>query len=215
MAREPGHLDTQLTSGNVRSDIISAALDLFSRYGFDSISTTEIAQSVGISQPNIHYYFKTKEDLWKAAVVELRERIRSSTEARTNLALIKTLDSLSALKVMSTLIHKVSCEIPELGKLIFLEGQAGGRRLEWLLEEALVPIYSLYMDIIKTCIAQKKIKPYEPHQILMLLHGAAATYYNLSPLVSAAFETDPRASEARAKFTELYIDTIFSGLQVE
>ena len=200
---------------NMKDRIVSTALDLFASHGFDSISTTEIAQRVGISQPNIHYYFKTKDDLWKAAVEELNLRIRHSSAATVSASLIQSLDPLSALKVISSTLHQVSREVPELGKLIFLEGQAGGKRLDWLMQRTIQPTYDIFTDLIEKCIQQKRIKPYHPHQILMMLHGAAVAYYNLRPLVKSAFNVDPSDPATSNRFVDMYLDIFFTGLECQ
>ena len=42
---------------------LSAAIELFSRQGYNGTSTAQIAEKAGISQATIFKYFKTKDDL--------------------------------------------------------------------------------------------------------------------------------------------------------
>ena len=47
-----------------KQDIVSAATHLFAEQGFDGISTFQIAQKAGVTEPLIYYHFKCKDDLF-------------------------------------------------------------------------------------------------------------------------------------------------------
>lgn len=46
-----------------REEILAAALKLFMEFGVYAVSTRQIAQAVGISQPTLYAYFPTKDDI--------------------------------------------------------------------------------------------------------------------------------------------------------
>jgi AcrR family transcriptional regulator len=46
-----------------REEILAAALKLFTEFGVYAVSTRQIAQAVGISQPTLYAYFPTKDDI--------------------------------------------------------------------------------------------------------------------------------------------------------
>ncbi|WP_309643781.1 TetR/AcrR family transcriptional regulator [Phenylobacterium sp.] len=46
-----------------REEILAAALRLFTQLGVHAVSTRQIAQAVGISQPTLYAYFPTKADI--------------------------------------------------------------------------------------------------------------------------------------------------------
>ncbi len=50
---------------NLEQRILSIAEELFIAKGFNATSTTEIARAVGCNQALIHYYFRTKENLFQ------------------------------------------------------------------------------------------------------------------------------------------------------
>ena len=200
---------------NMKLRITDAALNLFANQGFDAVSISDIAAEVGMTQPNIHYYFSTKEALWKAAVHRLSELAQRSTKNVVNPMLLEGMDPLSALKVLSASLHNVSREVPELGKIIVLEGIAGGDRLQWLVETIFEPSYERYTDLIQQCVQEKLIKPYPAHQILFLLHSAAVFYYNLSPLIRQTFDADPMNEDVSNDYCDLYLDVVFSGLSIK
>lgn len=49
---------------NLESEILKSAEELFLENGFSGTSTTDIAKRVGCNQALVHYYFRTKENLF-------------------------------------------------------------------------------------------------------------------------------------------------------
>jgi len=66
-----GEIRERLSGEERRARIIDAALRLFADKGFSGTRTREIAELAGISETLIFQHFKTKEDLYRAALREL------------------------------------------------------------------------------------------------------------------------------------------------
>ncbi|MCH4024247.1 MAG: TetR/AcrR family transcriptional regulator [Acetobacter sp.] len=60
----PGGIPRQIST----RQILNAAEKIFSRDGFKGASMTAIAKEAKLPKANIHYYFKTKEDLFRATL---------------------------------------------------------------------------------------------------------------------------------------------------
>ena len=56
------------SSGNQRSEIISAALEQFKTQGYTATSMSSIARSAGLDQSSIYYWFSSKDDILLEAV---------------------------------------------------------------------------------------------------------------------------------------------------
>ena len=60
---------------STQARILDAALELFNEFGTPAISTNRIADQCGISKGNLHYHFRTKQELiralWQRAVEEM------------------------------------------------------------------------------------------------------------------------------------------------
>lgn len=56
---------------DVRQEIIRTAETLFKESGYDKVSMREISQSLQISVGNLNYYFKKKEDLLEAVIMNI------------------------------------------------------------------------------------------------------------------------------------------------
>lgn len=60
---------------DTQTRIVDAALELFNEFGTAAVSTNRIADHCGISKGNLHYHFRTKQEvirfLWQRAVDEM------------------------------------------------------------------------------------------------------------------------------------------------
>ncbi len=198
-------------STSAKDRIVGEALSLFAARGYDNVGVTEIAESAGVSQPSIHYHFKSKRRLWEAAMLAMAEE--SHRTASIQKSVTQSLDPLSALKAACAMLIEQSNTNPNLGRVILSEGQAGGERLEWLMRNLFTESYSQFLELIEQCIQARLIKPFKPFQVLMLLHGAAVTSFNVAPLVQSAFGEDVRTPDNVSAFQKMYLDVMFTGLQ--
>ena len=192
------------------SQIINAALELFSQHGYGGVRTSDIAKLAGTSRPSIHYHFKNKQELWKATMQALINRVENSTHFLT--VIDSGLQGLDGLKTFYRSLLHVHFEIPELGRIMFLEGIAKSERLDWLGGILFKNTNEIAFRLINECIASGDFKPYKPEQIKMLMNGAAATYFNLSSYIYSLYEHDSYQPENAKDFEKMYMDTIFSGL---
>src|SRR5574344_1578448 len=66
----------------MEGQILSVAKDLFLEKGFSGVSTTDIAAKAGCNQALVHYYFRTKSNLFKIVfkdvLSQLEEKIFTS-----------------------------------------------------------------------------------------------------------------------------------------
>src|ERR1044072_6805069 len=81
-----------------RDRILAAAIDLFSERSFDGATTREIAARAGVTQPLLNYHFRSKKELWQAAVdVRFDRRTRTLDERTTGL---RGVDDVTAAKLL-------------------------------------------------------------------------------------------------------------------
>ncbi|QGQ96150.1 TetR/AcrR family transcriptional regulator [Paenibacillus psychroresistens] len=50
--------------------ILSTALDVFFKYGYNRVSMNEIAEAAGISRPGLYLYFKSKKEIFSASILQ-------------------------------------------------------------------------------------------------------------------------------------------------
>ena len=58
---------------NLEDRIVDVAKDVFLENGFEMTSMSDIAAKVGINRPTLHYYFRTKERMFRAVLAPIFE----------------------------------------------------------------------------------------------------------------------------------------------
>ncbi len=71
-----------------RQAILAVASELFMSKGFKHTSTREIAERVQITQPNLYYHFKNKQDLYLAVITQLTDNVRDDLTVIANSDLV-------------------------------------------------------------------------------------------------------------------------------
>lgn len=76
MTTAPSIPGDQPGTDGTRDRLLLAALDLFGQYGFDGVSTRQLAQGAGVNLQAINYYFGTKRGLYNAVADHLVSRLQ-------------------------------------------------------------------------------------------------------------------------------------------
>ena len=86
---------TRKSAGERRADVLEAARDVFAEHGLSGASTDEIARKAGISQPYLFRLFRTKKELFIAAIeqcfAETHETFAQAAEGKTGAEALKAM----------------------------------------------------------------------------------------------------------------------------
>lgn len=58
---------------DTKGRILSAALELFSKRGYEAVTVEQIAQTVGIKAPSLYKHFKSKRDIFDSIVCRMEQ----------------------------------------------------------------------------------------------------------------------------------------------
>lgn len=94
----------ETTSVNRRSDIISAAIEVFAEIGYFRATTAQVAKRANISQPYIFRFFETKEALlltalevsWSRVIESFRQVVESASPDQLETELIEAYEEILA-----------------------------------------------------------------------------------------------------------------------
>jgi AcrR family transcriptional regulator len=114
--------------------ILTGALAVFARIGFEAASTRLIAAEAGVHHASLRYHFADKEELWRAAIRFMFERQREEfrTDDRERHADPSTV---AGVKEMVRRYVRYSAQHPEHAKILVHEAIADTPRLEWAIDE--------------------------------------------------------------------------------
>lgn len=189
--------------------IRAAALDLFSRLGFERVTMAEIAAEAGVSQATLHYHFQDKSQLWRAAMLQLRAVI---AEEERLLEAATDAPALVQLRMAMRLFLAISWKHPALGRIVALEGMAGGERLQWLHDHLLGPRNQRLVELAQAAIGAGDLKPFPAAQLVVTLQSAGVGLVNLTPLMRTSFGVDTSRAEVRQAHEHMILDALLGGL---
>lgn len=176
-----------------RDRILAAAIDLFSERSFDGATTRQIAERAGVTQPLLNYHYRSKDDLWRAAVDSLFAMLRQSSERRAES--LEGVDDLTSAKTMVREFVRFSARHPQLHRIITQESKADSPRMDWLVEQHVRPLYENTVALFEHLARDGAVPPIPPEHLYYILTGAGPTMFVLGPECRRLTGLDPTADE--------------------
>jgi TetR/AcrR family transcriptional regulator len=179
-----------------RARILAAAEEVFAELGLEGATTQAIADLAGMPKSNILYYFGTKEKIYVAL---LQEVVRHWHESFSRFGTED--DPAEALETYVIEKVRMSFSRPAASRLFAREMLSGGHRLRNYLEGELRQWADERSQVIRGWIAQGRMAPVDPHQLLFTIWAATQTYADFAPQVAAVrgAPPDPATQEALAR----------------
>lgn len=181
------------TADPTRERIVSAAVELFSESSFDGATTRQIAARAHVTQPLLNYHFRSKEDLWKAAVDSLFARLNETVLGRATG--LRGVDGIVAAKLVVREFVTFSAHHPQLHRIITQESKADSPRMDYLVDRHVRPIYERTVRMFDELKAAGAVPDIPSSHLYYLLTGAGPTIFVLGPECRRLTALDP-ADEA-------------------
>ena len=182
-----------------RERILTAAVDLFSERSFEGATTREIAARAGVTQPLLNYHFRSKEELWRAAVDGLFEALTQALAAREDG--LRGVDELTTTRLLVREFIQFSARHPQVHRIITQECKADGPRMDWLVERHIRPLYEATTNRFTRLVEQGLMADIPAPHLYYIVTGAGPTMFVLGPecrRLSGVDPTDPDVIEAHA-----------------
>ncbi|MDR6235219.1 TetR/AcrR family transcriptional regulator [Pseudomonas psychrotolerans] len=163
-----------------RAQILSAALDIFSRLGLHGASLDQVALQADVSKTNLLYYFSSKEELYLAVLRQLLTTwlspLRTFSEDQ---------EPLEALR--GYLRHKLEMarDRPAESRLFCLEMIQGAPLLLPELQSNLHDLMVEKIRVIRAWITAGKLAPVDPHHLIFSIWATTQHYADFRVQVQA------------------------------
>ncbi len=187
----------QLQREQTRGQILAAAVDAFSRAGFEAASLADIANAAGVKKALVQYHFSTKDQLWKEAAAHLWRR-RNAHMAEF-VADLEDGDSTERMRQGFTALVEFSRENPQWIWFMFHEAAVNGERLQWLVDNCLRDDYLLGETFVRQFQDKGLLRSGSPQQILHLISGALTYNLLVAPATLLATGVDLASEDAIAQ----------------
>ncbi len=150
----------------LEDQILEAAEELFIKNGFAGTSTTDIARKVGCNQALVHYYFRTKENLFEQIFLK---KIEFSLSCADKYRFTYNGDFKQLLEALITQYFSLLCENRRLPFFILSELFINDKRREFIRRHIIEnehrqAVYYTFDKLVRNEVAQGRIRPIEtPH----------------------------------------------------
>jgi TetR/AcrR family transcriptional regulator len=174
-----------------RARILDAAVRQFSANGLAGARTEQIAEEAGVNKALLYYYFKSKEELYAAALEAVIESVRAdsvsvleaeiSAGERIVQIVLRNFDRSYSHPAMRSLMQQ------EMVRL----HQGEENRLASMTERFFRPLWLMVDKVIEDGIAAGELIAVDPIQMRHATLGANLLYFLTAPLSHLVYGTDP------------------------
>jgi AcrR family transcriptional regulator len=184
---------TRPSADATRERILGAALELFSERGFDGASTREIASKAGVTQPLLNYHYRSKDELWRAAVDDLFEQLNVALADRADG--LRGVETLTAARLLVREFIWFSARHPQLHRIITQECKSDSARMDWLVERHVRPLYETTTAQFAALAEEGHVPPIAPAHLYYIVTGAGPTMFVLGPECRRLSGLDPESDD--------------------
>ncbi|MDO5613720.1 MAG: TetR family transcriptional regulator C-terminal domain-containing protein [Paracoccus sp. (in: a-proteobacteria)] len=163
-----------------RDLILRGALEAFSAHGFRGATIDQIAESAGLSKPNVLYYFSSKDEIYRSLLTTLLD---------TWLAPLRSLNPLGdpLTEVLAYVRAKLdlSRDYPRESRLFANEILQGAPHLTELLGGELRELVDDAVATLSGWIEQGRLAPVDPHHLIFSIWALTQHYADFEVQVRA------------------------------
>ena len=189
--------------------ILTAAQRVFARDGYGGASMPTIAGVAKVAPPLIHYYFGSKENLWRETVARSLGDLRR--EALALRSATRALPALDRLRVLLQAMTHHAARWPDNFVMIIAEARSESDRWAWVQENYTGVIFEEVLSILREARDKKVIKDVSLDQLASLLIGGLLVYFTANPAV--AHNPDPKdVDRLSGEYTDLMLEMVTEGL---
>lgn len=186
--------------------IVRAAETVFARDGFRGASMAEIAAQAGVAKANIHYYFRTKQQLYRAVLEGMLHDWLAETDG-----IRADADPAQALGAYVRAKMALAQTRPEASRVFAGEMLRGAPEMRDMLRGELRELVARKSAVIAGWIAQGRMAPVDPPHLFFTIWAATQTYADFAPQVRAVLGARSLRGAAWQRATDHVVSLVLRG----
>lgn len=211
--RRPGRpARSKADSDQTREMLLDAAIKLFARNGYNSVSTGDIAKAANFTQSMVHYHFGSKEQIWRDAVTQLMRR-RGPIFAPMKLK-HSDLNPIAKLEMLIRNLAAANAAHPDYARIIMQESIANTDRLQWLIREFLGPGFKAFDEAVIDAQEKGLIRKMPVHDVTNIVTSTVSLTYSLGPILQTLYGVDLASEDYLESLSASIVEVLFIGLKV-
>ena len=181
-----------------RSKILEAAIDEFSRKGFNGTSVDDIASAAEVNKQRIYAYYGSKRKLFEAALLEIFQRVRMLSAA----ALVEAGENPAELsRIILDSFIRIHESQPALWRLLAWANLEGGTFVE-VLEHARKDENDTLRKVFDRALSEGVIKPVKFEIWLFAMLGISCFYHSNRQSLIRTLDRNMSAPEWKAELIQ-------------
>jgi TetR/AcrR family transcriptional regulator len=190
--------------------ILAAAEEIFAEAGYAAASMAAIAERAGLPKANLHYYFGTKEQLYR----RLLDSIADGWQETMDLFFVAT-DPAEAFRLYIVDKIEFSRLRPRASKIFANEMLHGAPYFLATTQGRVRERFERHCAVIDGWVRQGKIAPVDPHHLFFMLWALTQHYADFDVQVSALLGKKTLGAEDYRAATELITRMVLATLGLE
>ncbi|MEN9467381.1 MAG: hypothetical protein RL081_1382 [Pseudomonadota bacterium] len=186
--------------------ILSAAERVFARAGFGGATMATIAEASGLPKANLHYYFGSKEVLYRAVLA----RILSDWLVPTH-GITADAEPRAAIEQYIRAKMALSAQRPDGSKVFANELLHGAPVVHTLLSTELRQMVLQKAAVVQSWVDAGRMAPVDPIHLFFTIWAATQTYADFDVQVSAVLGRKTLTAKDHARATEHAVSLILRG----
>ena len=187
--------------------LLEAAEQIFAEQGFSGATTAAIAKRAGVPKANLHYYFPTKEALYRAVV----ERVLTTWLAAAA-SFDTSEDPREALAAYIGAKMDLAREMPLASRIWSAEIMRGAPIIQDFLDTTLTDWVASREKAVRRWIKAGKLKPVEPKVLFYMIWATTQQYATAAHEMAALNGGSPLDDIAFERAKAQVIETILGGV---
>jgi TetR/AcrR family transcriptional regulator len=184
--------------------ILAVARRRFADQGFAGTSLNEIADEVGIRRPSLLHHYPSKEELYRAVLLDSFSGWVSLVE-EANVGLRQGWPQVER---MLRAAFRFFEESPDFVRLVRWEALVGSSILRNELHVLLKPMFERGAAFLEREMDAGHLRRYDARQLLLTGYGAVLSYLSDASLMNELLDVDPLSPDALAARREHVIDVL-------
>jgi TetR/AcrR family transcriptional regulator len=191
------------------SEMMRAAAAAFSVQGYDGVSLRTINDQLGVSRNLLYQRFGSKANLWRAVVDWAFGPLVAHLESADD----ESDDPMERLRTLVCRFIEYSATRPYLASLATLEGAAPTDRLDYLYDNYISPVRSLFLEISEQLRQAGRIKPIPSEVLFFLITSGGTVPFGQAGLAARMeIELDPQNPAQVRVYAEHVADVLMNGI---
>jgi TetR/AcrR family transcriptional regulator len=189
--------------------ILAAARSEFADRGFAAARLQDIARRADLTHPTLLYWFKSKEELYRAVITSEIADWAAETRAAISTGL-RGFEQVASLVDAGFRFFEGH---QDLVRILRREAIEGGGRLEEAAAEHLRPFLTDAVAFLRREVRAGRLRPHDPLELMQVCYGALFTYFSDARFRGKLTGQDPLAAPALERNRKAFMALLRAALE--